>query len=357
MRLSEARDQYLASRQGSCAAATVTQDGFVTRRFAAAIGDIYVHNVTAVHVEKWFLTLRAEHLCRDGRIRPAVKATTFNYYYARVKAFAHYLQTRGLTRHDLMAHVRPSRVDRRERLQPSADQLWRMLDNTSDSRDRAILATAMNTGLRAGEIARLRVGDVNMEQLSIRAWVSKSRIEDVMPMTDDLAGELETWLTTYRGSVLKHQSRALGAEDCLFPARRGFIYQWVTLDDGTRDNQLVERGYSPDRPATKLHRVAQRALASIGLATRHEGIHTLRRSAARALFDRLVDDRGYDGALRVTSALLHHSNGSTTETYLGLSAERRTRDELMRGRSILGPRPRVVRAPLSNVRELRPSSA
>ena len=307
----------------------------------ATVGDILVHNLTADHVERWFLSLGSAHLCRDGRVRPEVKATTYNFYYARLKAFVHYLQARGMTRHDPMAHIRPRKVDRRQRQQPTADQMWQMLTNTKDARDRALLATAMNTGLRAGEIARLRVGDVDIEALSLRVWVSKSRVEDVMPMTSDLARALKNWLTIYRASVLV-QSRALKSDDYLFPSRRGYIYQWVTLADGTRENRLVDRGYDPNRPATKLHCVAQEALASIGLETRHEGVHTFRRGSARILFDRLVDDRGYDGALRITSSLLHHSNGSTTESYLGLSAERRTRDEFMRGQSILGPRPNTT---------------
>lgn len=339
LRLAEAREQYLATRRATCAAATVTQDVFVTRRFVAAVGDILVHNLTSDHVEKWFLTLGAPHVCRDGRTRPEVKAATHNYYYAPIKAFVGYLKARGLTRHDLMTHVRPRKVDRRQRLQPTAEQMWQMLENVADPRDRALLATAMNTGLRAGEIARLTVNDADFKRLDLRVWVSKSRVEDTMPMTSDLADELTSWLTEYGRSVLRHQSRALSPHDFLFPARRGSIFQWVTLDDGTRENRLVDRGYAPERPATKLHQVAQLALASVGLETRHEGIHTLRRGTARTLFDRLVDERGYDGALRVTSSMLHHSNMSTTETYLGLSAERRTRDEFMRGQSLLGPKP------------------
>src|SRR4029077_9263677 len=123
--------------------------------------------------------------------------------------------------------------------------------------------------------------------------------------------------------------------------------------DGTRENRLVDRGYAPNRPVTKLHRVGQEALASIGLETRHEGVHTFRRGSARILFDRLVAERGYDGALRVTSSLLHHTNGSTTESYLGLAAERRTRDQFMRGPSILGPKPSVEPSPNTVVTSLR----
>jgi len=128
MRLSEAREQYLAHRRMMCSKATVTQDAFVTRRFTSTVGDIYVHNLTAHHVEQWFITLGGDHMCRDGLVRGEVKATTFNYYYARIKALAGYLQARGLTRVDLMAHVRPRKVARLQRQQRRAQ----MLDAAND---------------------------------------------------------------------------------------------------------------------------------------------------------------------------------------------------------------------------------
>lgn len=56
---------------------------------------------------------------------------------------------------------------------------------------------------------------------------------------------------------------------------------------------------------------------------------------ARAVFDQLVKTTGYDGALRTTSAVLNHKNATTTEMYLGLSSERKRRDDLMRGKPFL----------------------
>jgi integrase len=89
-----------------------------------------------------------------------------------------------------------------------------------------------------------------------------------------------------------------------------------------------------------LHRIAQSALFQVGLPTRHEGIHTIRRAVARHYYDSLAADpkRGHDGAIRVVMTLLHHTNVSTTEHYLGVTSERKARDESLRGRSFL-PRP------------------
>lgn len=45
--------------------------------------------------------------------------------------------------------------------------------------------------------------------------------------------------------------------------------------------------------------------------------------------------RGYDAALRATSALLHHKDASTTENYLGLTREKKHRDDTLRGQPFL----------------------
>lgn len=126
LRLSEARERYLASRRSRYSPATVTQDGWVTARFIAAVGDILTVNLNADHVERWFDELCAPHLCRDGQVRPEVSATSFNFYISRLSQFFKYMQAHGLTRQELMAHVRPRKVDRRQRQQPTPQQMWKI---------------------------------------------------------------------------------------------------------------------------------------------------------------------------------------------------------------------------------------
>jgi integrase len=75
--------------------------------------------------------------------------------------------------------------------------------------------------------------------------------------------------------------------------------------------------------------VIKDGLRRLGLPDHNPAIHTLRRSAARQMFDALVETRHWDGALRVVQALLHHST-LETEQYIGLSTEILTRDEFLR---------------------------
>jgi integrase len=346
IRLSEATDLYLKSRRSSCSASTVRQDAYVLRRLVRHVGDLLVHNVTPDHIERFFTGLSEEHTAHSGMTYPAVRASTWNNLYSRIKQFGSWLQQRGYLRADLLAFVRPRRPERRERQQPDTAMLWRMIESASDPRDRAVLAVAANTGLRANEIADLRIADVDLGSLDLTVRITKSRTEDRIAITADLAAELRRWLTYYAEWKVTVLGQPLIGSDYLLPVRCGPRFRWRTTLDGARERYQVDGGYDPQRPVNKLHLIAQEALASQGLETRHEGIHTIRRAVARACFDMLTDEKGYDGALRVVSSLLHHSNVSTTESYLGFTKERLSRDAHLRGRSLLGPRPGTVAQPL-----------
>ncbi len=205
-----------------------------------------------------------------------------------------------------------------------------MLDATSDPRDRAVLAVAMNTGLRSSEIEHLKVADVDLNTLTLRTWINKSLIDDEMPITSDLAGELRTWMRTYA----KRIGRPLIPADHLLPAYAGPRIGYRKDENGTLVKYMRESVIVPNRPALKLHRIAQEALRAVGLDTKGEGIHTLRRATARAFYDSLKA-QGHEAAIRQAMVLLHHSNQSTTEAYLGVTPEREARNVSLRGRSFL----------------------
>lgn len=339
LRLSAAVAAFVAVRSAIHSPTTARQDEIVCRRFVAALGDPLVERVTAESVEAWFHSLLAPHTTRDGRDREPIQASTFNYYYARIKSLVQFMTQRGMLRDDILRYVRPLKKQTTNRLRAGADALWEIIDSADNPRDRALLATAINTGLRASEISSLTVGDVDLETDSLKVRIHKSRLEDVMPLTSDLHAELVDWLDYYRAYVVRHHNRVMRESDFLFPARQGPVYGYRKAADGSNERFHRPPKLDPSKPAGKLHVVAKKALATVGLPTRGEGIHTLRRSAARAVFDSMVNENGYDGALRVTSTFLHHANGSTTEVYLGMDRERQVRDDHLRGRSLLGPRP------------------
>jgi len=163
---------------------------------------------------------------------------------------------------------------------------------------------------------------------------SRSRqLEDEMPVTAGLARVLRRWLVSYAA----HIGRPLAPEDYLFPARKSGGYRWRTEPDGKRGRFRAPDTWMLDKAMRHPERVVKNALAAAGRPTQGEGCHTLRRAAARAMFDDLSGEGGYDSALRVVSAWLHHSNSTTTEKYLGLDVERKRRDEWLRGKEFLAP--------------------
>lgn len=236
---------------------------------------------------------------------------------------------------------------RRERLQPGPRKLLDLLDVAATPRDRAYIAVGINTALRSNEMLRIRVRDIDLAAGSLFVTISKTNEEDVLPVSADLDVELRRWLVTYQ----KDLGRRLDSDDFLFPARRGGRYQWHRKSDGTQERTRTPPSWAPDRPMTHAARVVQEALAAVGLPTRGEGSHTLRRGVARAMFDDLTTEVGYDAALRTVSALLHHKSAATTEHYLGLSSERQRRDEALRGKPFLS---RMVDRD-ANVLPLRPT--
>lgn len=333
-RLSEAVDAYLTYRSARFAKTTVEQEGYVLRRFAAALGDIQLRHLRAERVTDWFYGtggLMQAHVTRDRRSREPIKPSTHNFYRSRLASFFKFCTQRGWLRDDPLSEIQPMPEVSRVRLQPPPSLLLAMLDATPSARDRAYLAVAMNTALRSNEIVRMQVGDVDFESGSLMVRISKTHEEDSFPISADLSKELRRWLFAYSGDL----GRNLRPTDHLFPTREGPRYRWHRSADGSAVRSMTAPSWRPERPMTHTERVVQKALATVGLPTKDEGTHTIRRAVARAMFDDLTTEVGYDAALRTTSAMLHHKSGATTERYLGLSSERRRRDDALRGRPFL----------------------
>jgi len=325
-----AAEKYLSIRKGQVARDTWINDRSQVNRFVRALGGIRLADLTQEQVEEYFL---------NEDVVASMAASSFNKTRSRIKCFLDFCTRRGWLAGDLLAEIRPRRVPRRQRLVLSARELLELLELTADPRERAMLAVGMNTALRAGEIADLRIGDVDLDSGFLSVRITKSAVEDSMPITRELDVELRRWLVSYQVEV----GRILGPDELLFPARAPGHWraprEVVPSSKPTRHmpngRVYVYGDPLPGRPINKPATVVQRALARQGIAVGPgEGFHTLRRSVARAFYEsRRVD--GHEYALRDTSALLHHSGSHITEHYLGLNPERRRRDDALHGRAFL----------------------
>lgn len=214
-------------------------------------------------------------------------------------------------------------------LRLTADQLLALLDEAAHPMLRGMLAVAMNTALRVSDVRKIQIRDLTTTGLSVT--VLKTGRHDLLPFTLDLDEEMRrylTWLTAELGVTLHD------ADAYLFPGfvqeRGGGGYNRVQCPD-------VPIGYDWSR---------RRLTALYGACGLHveagDGWHTIRRSVARIYFDSLRGDVSHDHALRQTATLLGHKSSTTTETYLGLDAEREARDVSLRGQRLLVPSQNVT---------------
>lgn len=329
--LSEAIDEYLTYRRASGISHNTCQgDAVVLGRLLQNIGNMKVRSVMPRHIDHHFTA-------ESGRLQPS----SINMYLGKVKIFfkwcgkRRYLGLEG----DPTEGQRLRKAPPRKRLRIPSSEFGRIMDTAIHPVERLTFALGIYLLLRGSEIRLLKVGDLNLPEGEINVTIPKTGQSDTMPISAELDAELRTWLTFYTDAL----DRPLRATDHLVPAIARGTY-------GMGGKVTV----NPDRPVSEPFALVQYMLQRSGYELRdpatgkslREGVHTLRRSAARALFDQMAGD-SVDGAMRHVQALLHHQSVTMTERYLGLEGDRALRDIAIKGKFMYG-RPDEA----SNVRHL-----
>ena len=147
---------------------------------------------------------------------------------------------------------------------------------------KVMLSIAYGTGMRAGEVCRLKVGDIDIDQMIIRVIQGKGRKDRQVKLPNDLPSLLKAWWPV--------RSKRLDAgtplsERWLFPGGK---------DEGPTS-------------ARQLSRLFQETVRMAGI-TRRVTLHSLRHSFATHLLESGVD-------IRVIQALLGHSKLDVTARY------------------------------------------
>jgi site-specific recombinase XerD len=175
---------------------------------------------------------------------------------------------------------------------------------------RAMLTLAYGCGLRAGEVVRLRAGDIDSEQMIIRIVQSKGRKDRHVMLPAEILDLLRQW---WKARPTEYNAGVAPEQRWLFPGR-------------SEHRPLTTRQFS---------RLFKEAAKAAGLR-KTLSLHTLRHSFATHLLERGTD-------IRVIQALLGHDKLETTARYTrvaigmiakiespldGLSAPRRRRARL-----------------------------
>jgi integrase/recombinase XerD len=212
-----------------------------------------------------------------------------------------------LRRHDLAAEV--WHIKEPQKLPPvlSPEEVKRVLTMATSLKARAMLTLAYGCGLRAGEVVRLRAGDVDSEQMIIRIVQAKGRKDRHVMLPAEVLELLRQW---WKARPIERDTVVAPEQRWLFPGRSGHL-------------PLTTRQFG---------RLFKEAAKAAGLR-KTLSLHSLRHSFATHLLERGTD-------IRLIQALLGHDKLETTARYTrvatgmiakiespldGLSAPRRKR--------------------------------
>jgi site-specific recombinase XerD len=237
------------------------------KRFAAFLGRP-PETATADDIRRFqlFLIETGASICNRNRIMTGVR------FLFRVT----------LRRHDLAAEIYHLKEPQKIPVVMSRDEIERLLAMAATIKVRVMLSLAYGCGLRAGEVVRLRAGDIDSAQNIIRVVQSKGRKDRNVMLPADILEMLRKWWTerpTRRDADLAKERL------WLFPG-------------GKPGQALTTRQFS-----RLFHQTANKA----GIR-KPVTLHSLRHSFATHLLERGVD-------IRVIQALLGHDKLETTALY------------------------------------------
>ena len=323
IRLSDAIAEFSTYASTCYARATVNGMRGSLDKFLEETGNLWLKNVTPAHVDRF----------ADARHSAGIHPHTVRNNLTHLRTFLTWAKQRKyVPLHSDIIGKRPTRrvIPHDFTIIPS-DEFPRLLDAARNPRDRAIIAFGLYTLARQSEVAATRVGDLDLSAGWVTLRVQKSGLLDKMPVSAELNIEMHRWLQVYEQLM----AEPLRPDWKLFPG-----LQALGLDRGPDGRMLPVPEdmlrLVPTTTPSRIYGCVQYALEACGYPVEKEGVHTLRRSAARARFDQLVSS-GYDGALREVQSLLHHKSSVTTEQYLKLTVEVKNRNEAIRGKRMFGP--------------------
>ena len=330
MRLDESIAEYINGRKSQgYARNTLRVEQQALDLLLVTVGNIQTRSLDSQHGERYIAAMTSKGL----------KPATVNLYRGAFRRFCGWATTR---RHlpgtaNPLGTTRNLRVSNPPRRRVSSRDFPRLLDAAEHPQSRIIVALGLYLFLRASEVIDLDVEHVKLGDSHILVYQRKTGRYDEMPICTELDAELRRWLTWYATDVAgKHGS--IQPHWPLVPPRRP-SQLW---NDGSGKNGgkpwIPDFGQlNPMRRAAQIQSKAQEALRGIGwtvTADDREGIHTLRRSGARALYEQLISvgEAARDDAIGTVQATLHHKTRALTEHYIGLEAEVEKRDSRLAGR-------------------------
>jgi site-specific recombinase XerD len=200
----------------------------------------------------------------------------------RIMSGVKFLLKVTLRRHDLAAEIYHLKEPQKVPVVMSQQEVERLLAMAVSLQARVMMTLAYGCGLRAGEVVRLKAGDIDREQKIIRVVQAKGRKDRHVMLPADAHALLRQWWLERSN---KHDPGVPAEERWLFPGRRSSRH--ITPRQFGRLFQQSAEAADIRKPVT---------------------LHTLRHSFATHLLEAGVD-------IRKIQALLGHDKLETTARY------------------------------------------
>ena len=330
MRLNDAIDEYVGHRRNTGYAKNTTRvEQQALDLLLTEVGNIQTRSLSSRHGEMFIAAMTSRGL----------KPSTSNLYRGAFRRFCKWAAMRRYlpSTANPLGTTRNLRVATPPRRRVAARDFGRLLDAAEHPQSRIIVALGLYLFLRASEVIALDVEHVNLDDAHILVYQPKTGRYDEMPICSELDAEIRRWLTWYAQDVAKDHGPIQKHWPLVPPRRPSQLWNDGSGKNGGRPWIPDFGQLNPRRRAAQIQSKVQEALRGIGWevsAEDREGVHTLRRSGARALYEQLitVGEAARDDAIGTVQAMLHHKTRAQTEHYIGLEAEREKRDTRLAGR-------------------------
>lgn len=156
-----------------------------------------------------------------------------------------------------------------------------LIDGVKNIKHRTIIMMLYSTGMRLGEIARVKISDIDSPNMRIKVVQGKGAKDRYTILSEQVLLELRAYYIIYK------------------------------------PKEYLFNGSRPARPISmrNIQHLVQKSLAQVGLDSKNYTVHTIRHSFATHLVDNGTD-------LHTVKELLGHSNLQTTLRYLHLTSTR-----------------------------------
>lgn len=275
---------------------------------------------------------------RAGETRKELLGTSYNIKLKNLAQFTQWLVRRGVLENvailDLFDEMRVKQLKRDTFTRLTLQQAHQLVEGIDDERSRFVIAFGLFSLGRAGELTNCRVRDVSFDTQEIKWYRPKTDDYDALPMTSALENAMRRWLRHYAQACPEAVVNGrLSGDAYLIPRRVGGQVPY-RLEPFMRTHELAA--------LVKKHITGVLNVEKL----QGEACHVLRRSGARALYDRLCASGLDPDPLRTVQTMLGHASGKTTERYLGTHVDRQRRDDLLKGSDLMS-------LPTENVIQLR----